>query len=155
MIAIIASWISIGFKIGRRKDHVARALLEWIGQVVAAPTRLGAAADFAGIVVTLLRMEPAARPRDATEALVLALQYQLTVQLHDPFAAQRALGELAFAAMVHPDFAFAGAEASTAPTLLLTARLARARHALRAPPVRLPLRAVLRTSPAAAAGTGE
>lgn len=138
-------------------DDVGRRLLNWIGLVVDVPIRIGAADDFDGIRVTLLRIECLHRPRDAGEALMLTLQYQLTVLLRDPFAAQRVLGELAFAAIVHPDYAFAGAEAATTPTLLLTTRLSRARTAMPAPLVRFPLRALLteRPSVTALARTGD
>jgi hypothetical protein len=120
-------------------DDVTRALSGWI----AAVTGLAIHPDDSeaeGIAVRLAQITPAARPRDAGQALIVTLRYRVTLRLADCYAAQRALGELVFAAIPHPRYEIATEESAGIPTVLITTSLHRERMPAAAPPVLHPLK---------------
>lgn len=134
---------------GDSVDQVTRRLVAWIeaalpGQPV---TVLASTAEEApeGVTVRLRRAVPQRRPADALSPLALMLHYVIAVRLADPWAEQRAIGELAFAALTEADFEIeTEGDEHQPPALLLRTRLLRGRPLPRQARVREPLRADLR-----------
>ncbi len=123
-------------------DEVTRSLADWVAGIVPeVPVVILAAATDAtlheGILVRLHRLVPLPASCVAGAPPGLSLHYFVEVRLQDPLAAHRALGDIAFAALSHPDWR---AEAAEYPTLALAATLTRPHEVQRAPLVRQPLR---------------
>lgn len=138
--------------VGESVDQVTRRLIGWVeaalpGQPVVVVSSTAGAQE--GVLVRLCRAVPQRRPAEAQSPLALMLHYEIVVRLADPLAEQRAIGELAFAALSEADVEIE-TEASTAPgeqgppTLRLRTRLLRGRPQPRQARVREPLRADLR-----------
>jgi hypothetical protein len=134
---------------GESVDQVTRRLVAWIeaalpGQPVAVVASTATEMP-EGATVRLRRAIPQRRPAEAQSPLALMLHYEIAVRLADPLAEQRAIGELAFAALAEADFEIEaeGGEHGP-PTLMLRTRLLRGRPLSRQARVREPLRADLR-----------
>lgn len=126
-------------------DQVTRRLIGWLeamlpGQavhVVASAVDPGRE----GVSIRLRQALPQRRPSEAYAPLALTLVYEIQVRLADPLAEQRALGELAFAALAEPELEI---EPDTTSALVVRTRLLRARPAPKLARVREPLRADMR-----------
>jgi hypothetical protein len=120
-------------------DQRTSELMAWLAGVVpAVPVTVlasGSAAPKSGIAVRLTRVSPIGRPRNAGTALELLLRYQVEVRLPDALEEQRALGEIAFAALAGSDYQV-DADETDGPVVALIAKLSRVRELKRAPLVR-------------------
>ncbi|WP_316204473.1 carboxypeptidase-like regulatory domain-containing protein [Bradyrhizobium sp. SZCCHNS3051] len=117
-------------------DEATQALVGWIGRVVphvAVSVRSARETEPRdGITVRLLQVTPRARPRTAASPLELSLRYDVALQLGDPLAEQRAIGEIVFAALLAPDYQIDPA-VRDGSCLTLVTRLARMRDVKLAP----------------------
>ncbi|WP_431267358.1 hypothetical protein [Dankookia sp. P2] len=124
-------------------DGITRRLTAWAEDVVRR-TQTGTSPP--AVKLTLVQIHPRAAPAGAHAAFELALDYRCTAIHEQPLDVQRALGEIAFAAMESGICTVAAATPDRLG-LILTARLARSRTVPRGPRVQVPLR--VRAEPAA------
>jgi hypothetical protein len=99
-----------------------------------------------GLTVSLYRLASESRPRDASAALVLVVDYLIEVDTKDPFRAHEILGNIAFQAVSDSTIELLStepAENSKRHSLILRVRLQRARSVVKPKPVRQPLTIVL------------
>jgi len=119
-----------------QRTHELTAWLEGVVPGVAVTVRAsGEVESKQGITVQLSRVSPVGRPRNGGAPLELLLRYRVEVRLEDPLAEQRALGEIAFAALAGADYQVE-ADGIEGPAMAITARLVRMREFTRAPAVR-------------------
>lgn len=130
-------------------DQVTRKLVAWLGTVApdlpcsSAPEPGDPPSNAPAMRVTLSRIRPGAATANPAAPIELQLDYLCSVMNPASPTVQRALGEIAFAALATGAYGVAEAESGMLG-LVLTARLARDRTPERGPPIRERLRPTLR-----------
>jgi hypothetical protein len=134
-------------------DDVTRSVMSWVERALPkTPVEvrsLGDPASVNGVAIRLVEVAPLSLPRAERAPLLLRLDYLVSVHLADPLAEHRAIGELVFSALDHPDIVV-GAAADLAAlrerldlpagaNLLVSKRLPRERAERPRPIVRRPL----------------
>jgi hypothetical protein len=120
-------------------DEATRALARWLERVVPdVEVVIGSNRETQcpeGIVVRLLQVAPANRPRLPGYSIELSVHYDVSVRLADTLAEQRALGEIVFAAVAGTDYQVGLAGQSGGPGIVLMTKVARLRDITPSRPV--------------------